>query len=295
MSGQRRPVATRRSWLFVPGADEDALNNAPHSGADVACQELEDFTPPEKRAEARELSPDILTSWREAGMVTAVRINPLEECGHDDLEAAMPGRPHAVYLPKVSASGQIIRLDAEIERLEEQNGIEPGSTEIIPNIESALGLTRTYIIATSSARVSACLVASEDMAADLGAERGQDSAELDYVRARFHLECTAAGVLSIDCPYTWSDETGVKTEALHARRLGYRAKSAVAPAHAAVINGVFTPSAAEIAGAKRIIEMYEAARARGDATTEIDGNLVELPTYLTANRLLDRAREFGLG
>ena len=39
----------RRTWLFVPGADEKAQAAAARSGADVLIQELEDFTPPEAR------------------------------------------------------------------------------------------------------------------------------------------------------------------------------------------------------------------------------------------------------
>ena len=46
------PVSGRRTWLFVPGADEAAHARAARSGADVIILELEDFTPPELRAKA---------------------------------------------------------------------------------------------------------------------------------------------------------------------------------------------------------------------------------------------------
>ena len=46
----------RRSWLFVPGADPIAHTAAARSGADVIILELEDFTPPELRPRARQLS-----------------------------------------------------------------------------------------------------------------------------------------------------------------------------------------------------------------------------------------------
>jgi len=142
--------------------------------------------------------------------------------------------------------------------------------------------------------VSGCLVASEDMAADLGAERGPDAAELDYVRARFHLECTAAGAPSIDFPYTWTDAAGVEADTLRARRLGYRAKSCVHAEHAAVINRVLTPSEEEIARALRIVAAFDGARGAGAGRVEVDGSLVELPTFLNARRLLGRARELGV-
>jgi len=71
----------RRTWLFVPGADEAAHAAAARSGADVVILELEDFTPPELRPRARQLSQKAFTAWRKAGATAAVRINPLETCG----------------------------------------------------------------------------------------------------------------------------------------------------------------------------------------------------------------------
>ena len=88
---QRRQTGLCRSWLFVNGADEIELAAAPASSADVLIQDIEDFTPPALRPKARELSPEIIAGWRTAGAVTAVRINPLEGDGHDDIEAVMAG------------------------------------------------------------------------------------------------------------------------------------------------------------------------------------------------------------
>jgi citrate lyase subunit beta / citryl-CoA lyase len=106
------------------------------------------------------------------------------------------------------------------------------------------------------------------------------------VRARFLVECRAAGVEAIDCPYTFGDIKGAAAEARQAKRLGYRAKSLVSPAHAAAINRAFTPSAAEIARARRIVRAFERARAAGRGRALVDGLLVEVPIYTAAQRLL---------
>src|SRR5579864_2160807 len=45
----RRAPGLRRSWLFLPGAERAMLERAETLGADVLIQELEDFTPPERR------------------------------------------------------------------------------------------------------------------------------------------------------------------------------------------------------------------------------------------------------
>lgn len=287
-SSHRKPEL-RRSYLFLPGADQAALAAGPRSGADVLIQEFEDFTPPQRLPEAREIAPGVLAGWRQVDVVAAVRINPLDKGGDADLAAAMRGAPDVVALPKVADPAHVVALDHAIARLEKEYGLSPGRTEILPNVELARGLIQTYAIATASPRVTACLVASEDMAADLGAERSRDGTELLYVRQRFLVECVAAGVVAVDAPYTFSDDAGCEAEACFARRLGYRAKSCVAPSHVTLINRVLTPSAEEVAKAERLIAAFEAARAKGADRADVDGNLVEVPSYLNAKRLVARA------
>lgn len=285
------PSRLCRSWLFVPGADEPALAAAAASGADVLIQELEDFTPPACRAQARQLAADAYRTWRAAGAVVAVRVNPLDGDGIDDLAAVMRGAPDVVALPKVAGPDDVRWLDRELARFERQNGIEVGRTRLLPNVEFARGLVQAAAIAGSSPRVDACLLAAEDLAADLGAERGRDGIELAYARQRFLVECVAAGVVAVDAPYTWRDAEGVERDTRWARRLGYRAKSLVDPAHAAIVNRVLTPSADEVAQARRLIAAFEDARERGLPRAELDGSLVEVPAWLGAQRLLARAAE----
>jgi citrate lyase subunit beta/citryl-CoA lyase len=283
-----RPAQLCRSWLFLEGANEAVLRRATAGGADVLIQEFEDFTPPASRPAARALAPDLYQSWRQAGAVVAVRVNPLEEDGMDDLAAVMRASPDIVALPKVSEPQHVVRLDEAVTRFERDYGIPQGSTALLPNIEFARGLVQTVAIARASRRTTACLLAAEDLATDLGAERGQDGIELAYCRQRFLVECVAAGVVAVDCPYTWSDIEGVSRDARWARRLGYVAKSLVDPAHAAVVNGVFAPDENEMRRARDIVTAFEAARAAGEARVEVDGSLVEVPTYQTAKRLLAR-------
>lgn len=285
------PAHLCRSWLFVPGADERALAAAPRSGADVLIAELEDFTPPARRPHARSIAADVLRSWRAAGAVAAVRVNPLDGDGLDDLDAVMRGAPDIVALPKVGSPADVVRLDDEVTRREHALNLPPGSTRLLPNVESASALVQTGAIARASPRVVACLIAAEDLAADLGAERGPDAAELAYPRQRFLVECVAAGTVAVDAPCTWQDGAVVERDTRWARRLGYRAKSLVDPAHAAIVNGVLTPSTAEIEHARRLVAAFDDARRRGEGRAELDGSLVEVPARQNAVRLIARADE----
>ena len=288
-----RPFSLCRSWMFVPGADEALLKQASTCGADVLIQELEDFTPPEKRDAARSLATDTYNAWRKDGAIAAVRINPMADDGIADLAAVMKGRPDVIALPKVRHAGHVRELDEAVSEHEIRLGIPSGAAKLLPNVESAEGLVNTLAIAAASRRVIGCLLASEDLAADLGAERLPDSSELDYARQRFLIECRAANVIAVDCPFTWADEDGVTADTKRARRWGYRAKSAVSLGHAPLINTILTPGEAEVAVAERIVAAFEAAKAAGSANVELDGSLLEVPTYTAARRLLERAEAFG--
>jgi citrate lyase subunit beta/citryl-CoA lyase len=280
----------RRTWLFGPGADAKALDAMQESGADALIVDLEDFTPPPRRAEARERLASVIRRWREAGRVAAVRINALDADGPVDLAAAMPTRPDVIAYPMATSAAQMHALHAALAHWEGVLGVASGTTEILPVCETALGVVDVRAIAGGSPRIRAALLGAEDLAADLCAERGPDAIELDHARRRFVLECRAASIEPIDAPYTFSDTEGAVREAQYARRLGYRCKALVRPEHARPLNAALTPSDDEVRRAAAIVDGFEAARARGEDRALVDGLWVEVPTYRNARRLVERAR-----
>lgn len=273
------PLKPQRTWLFVAGADAGAHEAAARSSADVLIQELEDFTPPELRPRARAMAKDLYAYWRSEGRVAAVRVNPLETCGREDLAAVLAGKPDIVLMSKVISVFQVKELEKAV----------PGDIDLVPNIETAAGLVNAFQIGKSSERVKAMLVASEDMVADLGTSRSKGGEELAYVRQRFLLECRAAGVEAIDAPYTFSDVAGAVRDAKWAKRMGYRMKSLVLPAHARALNDVFSVSLNDIKRAQTLVSAFEQARAKGSDRVKVDGKLVEVPMYAAAKRLLASA------
>jgi len=305
LEARRQRLRAARSWLFVPGADEQAHAAARDGAADVAILELEDFTAPAERPGVRRIAPALFAAWRAAGKLATIRINPLDgpdaAAGWADLDAAFAdpgphgeGAPDVILMPKVARPDQVSALARAVARAEHGAGLPVGGIPLVPNVEGAAGLLAARRIAAAHRNVLGALVASEDMAADLGAERGQDGAELAHARAHFHTACRAAGILSIDCPFTWRDAGGLAEETRTARRLGYTAKSAVLADHCPVINAILTPAADEIARARAQVDGFEAARAEGKGVVEVDGVIVELPIYLNAKRVLARAAALGV-
>ena len=284
-----RPMQLRRSWLFVGAADKNAILTSYDSGADVCIQEFEDFCLPELRREARLMMPDVLSDWRARKIVATVRINPLEDPdGLRDLDAAMRAGADAILLPKANTKEQIALLQKHINEMEKQCGKTVSSTKIIPNIEQARGLMNATDILSSSTQIVGALVASEDMVVSLNAPRKKNSEILNHVRRVFHIACCSVGITSIDMPYTFTDDEGVRQQTMLAKDIGMLAKSTVNASHCKIINEILTPNEREVETAVEIVSAFENGRDLGEGQVIHKGTKIEVPTYLNAKQTIER-------
>lgn len=284
-----RPLKLRRSWLFVGAADKNAILTSYDSGADVCIQEFEDFCVPDLRHEARLIMPDVLSDWRARKIIATVRINPLEDPdGLKDLDAAMRAGADAILLPKTNTKEQIVLLQKHINEMEKYYGKSVNSTAIIPNIEQARGLINATDVLSSSARIAGALVASEDTVVSLNAPRKKNSEILNHVRTMFHIACCSVGITSIDMPYTFTDDEGVRQQAILARDIGMVAKSTVNASHCAIINEILTPTEHEVKNAIEMISAFENGRHKGEGQVIFNGIKIEIPTYLNAKQIVER-------
>ena len=284
-----RPMQLRRSWLFVGAADKNAILTSYDSGADVCIQEFEDFCLPELRREARLMMPDVLSDWRARKIVATVRINPLEDPdGLRDLDAAMRAGADAILLPKANTKEQIALLQKHINEMEKQYGKTVSSTKIIPNIEQARGLMNATDILSSSTQIAGALVASEDMVVSLNAPRKKNSEILNHVRRLFHIACCSVGITSIDMPYTFTDDEGVRQQTMLAKDIGMLAKSTVNASHCKIINEILTPNERDVENAVEIVSAFEKGRGSGEGQVIHKGTKIEVPIYLNAKQIIER-------
>lgn len=276
------------TWLFVTAIDDAEIKAAANSGADAVIVDLEDFTPPHLRAAGRERLKETLSVIADAGPVTCVRINSMGSADHHpDLIAALDAGVQIVSLPKTTSADELRDL---VNAMKAHLGDASELPLMLPCIETAEGLVNTYPILKNSPPLVGCLVASEDMTASLGAPRARSGIAIRYARERFLLECRAAGVEPIDCPYTWADRDGLVAETADAKALGYHWKSAARADQIAIIREILEPSADEISAAQKLVTAFEDAQAAGQDRVEVDGRIVEQPSYLNAMALLARAR-----
>lgn len=285
-----------RSYMFVPGDSEKKLGNAQGLGADALILDLEDSVAEPNKATARDMTRDYLVAHRaDTASELWVRVNPLDT-RHTlaDLVAIMQGAPAGIFLPKSNHGDDVKILDNYLSALEQQNGIEIGSTGIISLAESALGMLNLSSFVGSSPRLSAFAWGAEDMAADLGASTNVDE-NGDYflvhqlTRANTLTVSAAGGLQPVDSVFVdFRNEAGLRAECERGRQEGFTAKMAIHPAQIAVINECFTPSEEEIEHARRVIKAFEDA---GDVgAVGLDGKMLDKPHLKQAAQVLARVR-----
>jgi citrate lyase subunit beta/citryl-CoA lyase len=284
-----RPPPLRRAWFFVPGMDRARQTMALESGADAVVADLEEMTTAEDRPEARGRIVTMLRHAAERGVLGAVRINKLEHCGLADLQGIMPGAPRAVFLPHSETAEQLMTLDASLTALEKIHGIAPGSTEIVPTIESAKGMVALSALLNASARIRCCMLAVEDLANNLGARRTPDGTELLYARSRFLMECIAADCTAIDLPCTYRSLDVLAADMDLSTQLGFTSKCVVFDEHVGTINAAYTPSEAEVAHARQVVAAHAAQTQNGGTGAS---PWIDSPDRNNAQRVIARAAAF---
>jgi len=284
---QAQSVQPRRSFIFAPGLRPELYPKALASGADIVCVELEDGIAPHDKDEAREKAFALFAEPQaDDGVERIVRINCLRSAvGLDDVQAilATDMPPPALMLPKVVSPDEVVWLD---DLLTERGH----DTRLHIIIEMNAGLEAVFDIARSSARIDALFFGGVDMAADLRCKNAWEP--LLYARSRVVHAAASVGVDAVDVPYLdLEDLEGMKIQARQARDLGFSGKGAIHPKQIADLNEVFTPSAEEVARARKVVAAFEDANT---GLVVVDGKLIEKPVVREMQRILSVAERAGV-
>lgn len=287
-----------RSWLFIPGDSEKKLSKAVGTGADVLILDLEDSVTPDNKPAARAMVCDWLKAHRKpltAGKQQGrwVRINALDSrMWRDDLLAILPGAPDGIMLPKSAGPESVQQLAAELYELEQRNGIQAGTTRILPLVSETAGAAISIpAYATASLpRLAGLTWGAEDLSAAIGAtrKRGPDGEWTDtfrFARTQTLLTAHARGIMAIDTLHAdFADLKGLRRAAEQSRADGFSGMLAIHPAQVPVINEAFTPSEEELAEARAIVAAF---RANPDAgALQIERRMIDRPHYKLALRVL---------
>ena len=261
----------RRSVLYMPAANERALEKAKDIQADALIFDLEDAVAPDSKEIAREQACAAAASSEYGNRELTIRCNGLDTpWGKDDVLAAAAAGPAAVVIPKVDGSSY---LD-EISELLNQGGA-PSSTQIWAMVETPIGILHVEEIARHE-RMSVMVMGTNDMAKELRASITADRRALLPYLAMCLLSARAAGVAILDGVYNdIKDESGFKDVCVQGAEMGFDGKTLIHPNQVAPTNEIFSPSLDELDFHRRIIEEFEAAEKDGRGVLTVDGKMIE--------------------
>lgn len=290
------------------GGEERLLREACECDADAICFDLEDGVPPPDKPQMRETLAQLVPELG-ADRTIFVRVNATERgLLHDDLEAVVAPGLAGVVLPKVARPEEMLSVSELLDSLEAERDLAPGSTLIVPLLETALGTYLAYDIAVSTTRAAYMgghWFKGGDPGVSIGYEWTPEGTEAAYIRQKVLLEARAAGIPHpIGSPWSFThDLDGLRAFAETYRREGYRGLMVASPVlspvyedHISIINEVFTPSLEEIAHHQSVLDAFEAHQAAADGrgyTTSAD-RIVGVSHVEYARSRLDIARGLGL-
>lgn len=274
----------RRSVLYMPGANERALEKAKTLPADALILDLEDAVAPDAKPAARERVCAAAASGEYGAREVTIRVNGKGTPWHaDDLRAAAAAGPAAVVVPKVDSA-------AEVHAIEQALADAPDHTMIWAMIETPVAVLNCAEIAAASERLTVLVLGTNDLAKELLAEQVPGRAPLLGPLSMCVLAARATGRVILDGVYNdVRDEAGFTEECLQGKQFGFDGKTLVHPGQIEPCNRVFAPSEEDVAHARKVIEAFEDARAAGRGVATVDGRMIENLHVDNARRVLSLA------
>lgn len=275
----------RRTRLYVPGNTPRFFHNAALRHPDAVILDLEDSVAPEEKDAARILVRNALRAVSFQGAEKMVRINA-PPVGLDDVRALAAHGVHAFVLPKIEDPDAVATIDRLTRSVLRDHGVD-SEVYLIPTIESPRGAFRALAIAQAAASVVALSVGLEDYTKEIGAERTPEGRESWWVCGQVVNAARAAGVQPLASIYPGIDDAdGLRSYAEQARATGFHGVGCIHPLQLRAAREAFTPRAAEMEQARRVVAAFEAARSEGVAAIALDGMMIDAPVVERARRIL---------
>jgi len=300
----------QRSELAVPGSQPALFRKALDGDADYVFLDLEDAVAPADKEQARTyvIAGLLEHDWKGAGRgkTICVRVNGIDtHYMYRDVVDVVEQAGHKldiVLVPKVGVPADVYLVDALLTQIEAARRI-PHRIGIEVLIETALGLANVEAIAQASRRLEAMHFGVADLAASLRARTVSiGGLNPDYPGDQWHgalvrivTACRAYGLRAIDGPYgDFKDPEGFRAAARRAAALGYEGKWAIHPSQIALANEVFTPPAAEVERARRILVALDDAARAGRGAAQLDGRMIDAASARMAQNIVQIAAAMSL-
>ena len=291
-------TTVRRSMLFTPANVRRYLEGVWRHSPDMVVLDLEDSVAPDEKGAARSMVREAIGLAARGGAEVAVRVNSAAVA--EDCNAAIWPGLCAVVLPKAESADQIVALDALLTRLESERGLPPGSVEIMPMVETAVGIENAYAIASTSGRITSFGVLGEaDLTADLGAsfDALSEYDVLAYPRGEVGLAARALGLTVNGRAWTpgkasiadYGDSEALERSMRASWSAGCRSTFCIHPRQVAAANTFLRPSESDVAEAVDALRVYREADALRQPYGVYNGKVIDARIAHAAQEVIDYA------
>src|SRR5262249_14731129 len=253
-----------------------ALEKARTLAADGLILDLEDAVAPDAKDTARRQVADAVRAGGFGRREGTIRINGLDTpWGADDLAAAATAGAGVVLVPKVSAAEDLSALGRRLDQLEASQNIR-----VWIMVETPLAVLNIREIAAASrdplTRLSGFVMGTNDLAKDSRARIVPGRAPM----IPWLMTCLAAarafGLDILDGVHNdIGNAEGFARECAEARDMGFDGKTLIHPNQIAPCNAAFSPTAAEVEDARKIIAAFDLPENSGKGVVKLDGRMVE--------------------
>lgn len=276
----------RRSVLYMPGANERALEKAKTLPADALILDLEDAVAPDAKPQARDNVCAAARSGEYGHREIAIRVNSIGTQWHDDdLAAAADAGPDAILVPKVDSADEVRALEAAI-----VTAGAPDHTRLWAMLETPNALLDAREIAAASDRLAVLVLGTNDIAKELHAAQNPGRAELVPAITNCLIGARAAGKVIIDGVFNdIEDPEGFEAECIQGRDLGFDGKTLIHPSQIEPCNTVWAPDADAVEDARGLIATFEEAVAEGKGVVTYKGRMIENLHVDNARRIIAMA------
>ncbi len=276
-------ILPRRSVLYMPGANERALEKAKGLDADALILDLEDAVAPDAKVEARDRVCAAAASGEYGAKEVTIRVNGLDTEWHaEDLAAAAKAAPAGVVVPKVNTVEDVYAIEAGLDK-----GGAPDHTKIWAMVETPVAILHAEEIAAASERLTVLVMGTNDLAKELQAEHVPGRQPLLTGLGLCLLAARATGKIILDGVYNdIKDAEGFEAECRQGRDLGFDGKTLIHPNQIEPANRLWAPSEEAVADARQLIATFEAAVSAGKGVVTHNGRMIENLHVANAHRVL---------
>ncbi len=275
-------LSPRRSVLYMPGANERAMEKAKSLDCDAIIFDLEDAVAADVKAQARGQVAAMVNGGGYGYRELIVRINGLDTpWGKDDLAIAAALPVQAVLFPKVESVAQVEEIIAEMD----SSGA--AHLPIWVMIETPKGVLDVREVASASARVQCLVMGTSDLVKELRAEHTPSRSNLAFALQQCVLAAREAGVDVLDGVHLdFRNLDSFREACEQGRAMGFDGKTLIHPSQVEPANEVFGYGDDEVEDARAVLAVWAKAQSEGKGVAELDGRLIENLHAAEARRVL---------